>query len=93
MIETPTRYMGGIFSGLSFGAIIAFVAVYLSNRAKPKTRNWIAVGQIYLAYGFAALLGVSAVAASLDSVIVYVTVGLYINLWPTKRVEPTPLKA
>jgi hypothetical protein len=35
--------------------------------------------------------GVSAVAASLASVITFVTVGIYIGLWPHNRVKPTPL--
>jgi NhaP-type Na+/H+ or K+/H+ antiporter len=90
-VETPAFLMRSILSGLSFGAIIAFAAVYISNKTNPKIKNWISIGQIYAAYGFAALIGASAVAASLASVIVYVTVGLYINLWPSKRVEPTPL--
>jgi hypothetical protein len=91
MIQTPTQYMGGIFSGLFLGAVIAFFAIYLVKKTDSKVGNWIALGQIYLAYGFAYLAGVSSVAASLASVIVYVTVGLYIDLWPHRKVQPTPL--
>ena len=91
MIESPTRYIGGIFSGIFIGAVIAAFFVYTSLKAAPKIKNWIAIGQIYLAYGVALLLGVSAVAASLVSVIVYVTLGLYLGLWSLNRVSPMPL--
>jgi hypothetical protein len=91
MIQSPTQYAGGIFSGLSFGAVIAVLAVFLSRRADPKLRNWISLAQIYLAYLVADLIGVSAVAASLASVIVFVSVGLYFDLWPFQKIEPSPL--
>ena len=91
MIQTPTQYIGGIFSGTFVGILLASGAVYLANRTDPKARNWVALGQIYLAYGFAYMAGISAVAASLASVITFVTVGLYIGLWPHNRVKPTPL--
>ena len=91
MIQTPSQYMGGIFSGLFLGAMIALLAIYVVKSKPSKLNNWIALGQIYLAYSLAYLAGVSSVAASLASVIVYVTVGLYIDLWPHKRVQPTPL--
>jgi hypothetical protein len=91
MIQTPTRYIGGIFSGLSFGGIIAFLAIYVSKKTNPTFKNWITVGQIYLAYGFAYFTGVSAVAASLASVIVYVTAGIYMGLLPYRKLEPAPL--
>ncbi len=92
-IQTPTQYVGGIFSGLFFGALIAFLAVLLALRTALRYRSWITLGQIYLAYGFATLLGVSAVAASLASVIIFATFGLYRGLWPQKKVTPTPLNS
>jgi hypothetical protein len=91
MIQTPTQYIGGIFSGLSFGAVIALGAVFVSRKINPRARNWIALGQIYLSYTFASLADVSAIAASLASVIVFVTVGLYFDFWPFRRIAPSPL--
>jgi hypothetical protein len=91
MVQSPNQYLGGIFSGLSFGAVIALVAIYITRKTPAKARDWITLGQIYLAYGFAYLTGVSAVAASLASVIVYVTIGLSLDFWPHTRVKPTPL--
>lgn len=91
MIQSPTHYIGGIFSGFFFGAIFASIAVLLSRNVNPRIKNWIPLIQIYLSYTVAYLTGVSAVAASLASVIVFVTVGLYIDLWPFKQVKPTPL--
>jgi len=90
MVETPTRYVGGVFSGAAFGILFALVAVFFSQKASPRFRNWIAIGQIYAAYGFAALLDVSAVSASLASVIAYVILGLYQGFWSDNEVQPTP---
>jgi hypothetical protein len=90
-LQSPNQYLGGIFSGLSFGVVIALIAFYLARKFPLKSRNWITLAQIYLAYGFAYLAGVSAVAASLASVIVYVALGLYFDFWPHARVQPTPL--
>ncbi len=91
MLQSPNRYLGGIFSGVSFGAVIALVAIYLTRKLPPRARDWITLGQIYLAYGLAYLSGISAVAASLASVIVYVALGLYYDFWSHTRVKPTPL--
>ena len=91
MIQSPTQYLGGIFSGLAFGAVVALIAVFLTRKALPRWRNLITLIQIYLSYLLAYYAGVSAVAASLSSVIVFVTLGLFFDFWPHKRVVPTPL--
>ncbi|MGD8751490.1 MAG: hypothetical protein PVG14_08720 [Anaerolineales bacterium] len=93
LVETPTRYIGGIFSGASFGILFALIAVSINQKSGPRLRNWIAIGQIYAAYGFATFLGVSAVAASLASVIVYVVLGMYRGIWPDKNVKPAPFNS
>jgi len=93
LIQSTSRYIGGVFSGLAIGAVIALGAVLLNKRSTPNVGNVIAIAQIYLAYGFALFAGVSAVAASLASVIVYITFGLYSDLWPEKRVQPTPINS
>lgn len=90
MVETPTHYLGGIFSGIFFGLVIAITAVIISQKARHKYLNWIAIGQIYVAYGIAYLANVSAVSASLASVIVFVVFGLTRGLWPHNKVQPTP---
>ena len=91
MIQSPTQYLGGIFSGLFFGSAIALIAVFLTRKTQSRFRNVIPLLQIYLSYTAAYFAGVSAIAASLASVIVFVTVGLYIDIWPFKKIEPTPL--
>lgn len=91
MLQSPNQYLGGIFSGLFFGVIIALAAIYITRKSPPKARNWITLGQIYLTYSIAYFTGVSAVAASLASVIVYVAIGLSLDFWPHTRVQPTPL--
>lgn len=91
MITTPRYYLGGIFSGASFGIVIALLAIFISFKVGPGVRNKIAIGQIYLAYLLATLAGVSAVTAGLASAIVYVSLGIYRGLWQSNEVEPTPL--
>ena len=93
LIQTPSQYIGGIFSGLFSGAMIAFGAVHAARKLNPKYRNWITLGQIYFAYGFALLAGISAVATSLASVITYATLGIYQGLWPRKQMTPAPLNS
>jgi len=91
LIQTPNQYIGGIFSGVFLGGLIAFLAIFLALKAPQRIRDWIAIGQIYLSYGFALLVGISAVAASLASVIVFVTLGTFRGLWRSQRITPTPL--
>jgi hypothetical protein len=91
MIQTPTQYVGGIFSGISIGVLVAVFTIYITRKINPKARNWFAVGQIYLAYGFAYIAGVSAVAASLANVVAFCTLGFFLGLWPNHRVQPAPL--
>ncbi len=90
-ISTPSQYLGGVFSGLFFGALIAFLAVLLACKTAPQYRDWIAIGQIFLSYWVAVGTGVSAVAASLASTITFGTLGLYYKFWRYQRVTPTPL--
>lgn len=91
IIVSPTEYMGNIFSGVSIGVLIALVAVFIT----PKN---LILGFViglpldrYIAYGFAYLAGVSAVTASLASVILFVSLGLYKGFWPHNKIKPTPL--
>jgi len=90
-VETPTRYLGGVFSGISIGAAIALGAIFFSKKAAAHLRSWIAIGQIYLAYGFASLTGVSAVSASLTSVIAYAVLAVNRKLWQDTEIRPMPL--
>ena len=81
IIVTPNAYLGGVFSSVFFGVVIALLAVAAYHRYEGRGRSWITLGQIYLAYGIAALMGVSAVAAAITSVIVFTTLGLRSNFW------------
>lgn len=56
-----------------FGLVIALLAVAVYNRYTGRGRDWIILGQIYLAYWVAAVFGVLAVAAAITSVIVFTT--------------------
>lgn len=90
IVGMPVRYLGGIFSAVAIGVAISLMAFFISQRIHPTIRNWIAIGQIYIAYIFAVLAGVSAIVASIASVIVYVVLGLYHEIWPENKVQPTP---
>jgi uncharacterized membrane protein len=80
VIQTPNQYMGGIFSGASFGVITALVAMQLLRRTPPKTHSWIGIGQAYAAYWFSYYAGVSAVAAVLVSILVFFWLNQYSRL-------------
>ena len=70
-VETPNRYLGGLFSGAAIGIGVAFLSIYLARRLTPRQRGYLAIGQVYLAYWIALLIDVSGVAASLTSIAVY----------------------
>ncbi len=70
-VETPNRYLGGMFSGAAVGIAIGLLAIFFSKRY-PERRGWIAISQIYLAYWLALAIDVSAVVAALLSVAVFV---------------------
>ena len=95
VIQSPNQYMGGIFSGASFGVITALIAIQLLQNTPSRYHSWIGIGQSYLAYWFSFYAGVSAVAAVLVSIMVffwlnqYSKFGTYItdpaaplNTWP-----------
>jgi len=79
-IQSPNLYMGGIFSGASFGLITALIGLYSLRKTSPRYHSWIGIGQAYLAYWSAFLAGVSAVAAVLVSIIVYIWLNQYSKL-------------
>ena len=90
-ILSPTKYLGGVFGGASLGILVGLVAVYITTKLNPRGHTWISIGQIYIAYGVALLAGASAVTASLASVLVYVTIGLFMGFWPRNKIQPMPL--
>jgi hypothetical protein len=79
-IQSPNQYIGGIFSGASFGLIIALAGLYILRRTSPKYHSWIGIGQAYLAYWFSFFAGVSAVAAVLVSILVFIWLNQYTKL-------------
>jgi len=79
-IQTPNPYMGGIFSGASFGLITALIGLYSLRKTSPRYHSWIGIGQAYLAYWIAFLVGVSAVAAVLVSIMVFIWLNQYSKL-------------
>jgi hypothetical protein len=71
-VETPNRYLGGLFSGAAVGIAVGLLATFFVQRVNPERRGWIALFQIYLAYWLALAIDVSAVVAALLSVAVFV---------------------
>lgn len=90
-IQSPNRYMGGIFSGIFFGAVFAAIGISLIRRLPKKWHAWIGIGQVYLAYWFSFLAGVSAVSAAVFSVMVYFWLNRYFKLGLHEDPPPAPL--
>jgi hypothetical protein len=79
-IQTPNQYMGGIFSGASFGVVTALIGLYILRKTSPKFHSWIGIGQAYVAYWFSFYAGVSAVAGVLVSIMVFFWLNQYSKL-------------
>jgi hypothetical protein len=90
-IQSPDHYLGGLFSGASIGAGFALMGLFLLRKATPKFHNWIGLGQVYLAYGFAFIAGVSAVAAALVAVMVFIWLNQHYQLGYHLRTPSAPL--
>ncbi len=91
-VETPTRYIGGLFSGAAVGVAVAFLALRVVQ-SRPGWVSWVAISQVYAAYGLARVIDSSAVVAALLSVMVFVESGVRDGLWPDGRVRPAPLNS
>ena len=90
-IQSPNQYLGGIFSGASLGVVTAFFGLYLLRKTSPKSHAWIGIGQVYLAYWFSYIAGVSAVTAAFVSVMTFVWLNQYYQLGFHKETPPAPL--
>ena len=90
-VESPGRYLGGLFSGAAIGIVVALMSIYLSRRLLPQVRGWVALGQVYLAYWFGVFIGVSAVAAALVSIAIYAEVSLRRGIYQDGVSLPAPL--
>lgn len=90
-VETPNRYLGGLFSGAAIGIGIAFLAIYVGRRVLPAQRGWIALGQVYAAYWFAELVGVSAIVAALISIAVFAEFSLRRGIEEDEFSLPAPM--
>lgn len=92
-IQSPNRYLGGIFSGMFYGLLLAAIALFLIRKLSPRWHSWIGMGQVYLAYWLAYSAGVSAVSAALVSVLVYIWLNRYFKLGLHELPPPAPLNS
>lgn len=90
-IQSPDHYLGGIFSGASFGVAAALLGLYLLRKVSPKFHAWICIGQVYVAYWFSYIAGVSAVTAALIAVMTFVWLNQYYQLGFHEKAPPAPL--
>lgn len=90
-VETPGRYLGGLFSGAAIGIAVAFLSIILSQRLLPHARGWVALGQVYLAYWLGTFIGVSAVTAALVSIAIYSEGSLRRGIFQGSVSLPAPL--
>jgi len=91
-VEAPGRYGIALITGAGIGALVGYVAVRAAQRIQQSARrNILSIGQVYLAYGIAAFLNLSGVAAAIMSVAIYVAYGTKRGLWPEGSIHPKPL--
>lgn len=90
-IQTPDHYIGGVFSGAGIGVLASLFGLYLIRKVSPKLHSWIAVGQVYIAYWFSYIAGVSAVSAALVCVIMFMWLNQYYKLAFHEKAPPAPL--
>lgn len=90
-IQSPNHYIGGLFSAAFFGLITALAGLYLLRKVPPKFHSWICVGQAYFAYWFSFYAGVSAVTATLVSVMSFVWISQYYQRAFYIKKLPSPL--
>ena len=89
-VETPNRYLGGLFSGAAVGILIGLLAIVFAQHSRPERRGWIALAQIYLAYWLALVIDVSAVVAALVSMAVFVEGSLRRDVVEDQVLLPAP---
>ncbi|MBW8010295.1 MAG: hypothetical protein FVQ83_03495 [Chloroflexi bacterium] len=92
-IQSPSHYIGGIFSATFNGVLSALFGLYLLRKTDQKYLSWIGFGQVYFAYWFSFILGVSPISASLVSVVTFVWLCQYSRLGLHKNELPAPLRS
>jgi CBS domain-containing protein len=91
-VEAPGRYGVALITGAGIGALVGYVAVQAAQRIQQNAwQNILSIGQVYLAYGMAAFLNLSGVAAAIMSVAIYVAYGTKRGLWSEGSIHPKPL--
>ncbi len=92
-IQSPDHYLGGIFSGASIGLISAFFGLFLIRKSAPRFHTWIGLGQVYLAYALSYITGISAVAAALVAVMVFIWLNQHYQLGYHEEAPSAPLNS
>jgi len=70
-LEAPRYFTGSLFSGAGVGIALALLSIAAVKKAPPKYESWISLGQVYLAYGSALVIGASAIVAALANVVAF----------------------
>jgi hypothetical protein len=92
-LKHHVRYFGSLTSGGAIGLSIALISSYIARRMSRTQRNLITIGQLYLAYWLAYLLGVSSLSSSVTNLIVFVGLGIKYSYWEENRLRPAPLNS
>jgi hypothetical protein len=90
-LQSPDQYIGGIFSGMFFGAVFALLGLSIIRRLPEKWHSLIGVGQVYIAYWLSFTTGVSAVSAAFVSVLIYFWLNRFFKLGLHEKAPPAPL--
>ena len=70
-LDDPSHYIGSMFSGAGVGMAFALLTLVVAKKVSSKYEIWISLGQVYLAYWTALVIGASAIAAALISMLVF----------------------
>jgi CBS domain-containing protein len=93
-VINPSQYAVSLVGGLGLGALVGYLAVNVAVQIPVGLgRNFLTLGQVYLAYLAGMLLGVSSIVAAVVSVMLYVAYGIKRGLWLEGRIHPQPLNS
>jgi hypothetical protein len=92
-IEAPRQFLLALLSGSGIGIVVGYLSVLIAGRVKAGLqRDLFSIFQIYVAYGIGLLTGMSAVAAAVLSIAVYVAYGTKRGLWADGQINPKPFE-
>lgn len=92
-VEAPGQFLLALLAGGAIGAVVGFCSVLIASRLKTGIRrDLFSLGPGYLAYAIGFFAGMSAVAAAVMSIAVYVAYGTKRGFWAEGQISPRPFE-